>query len=450
MKISLLEKYDKPTPRYTSYPTVPYWEQAPDQEAWMKQVRRRLTRKRELSLYIHLPYCEQFCTYCGCNKRITKNHSVEQPYMESLLQEWALYQAVFPRKPILKELHLGGGTPTFFSPENLGYLLGEILKAVEIPADHSFSFEAHPNNTTVEHLEVLREHGFNRISLGVQDFSPVIMTAINRRQEESDVYRLTEAARRLGYESINYDFVYGLPFQRLPHIEYDLKKLAELMPDRVAYYSYAHVPWKQAGQRRFTESDIPQGVDKRALYEKVEQGLTDLGYRSIGIDHFALPGDSLYQAAENGTLHRNFMGYTPYPTNLLIGLGASAISDGWNAFVQNAPKVEDYREAIRQGQLPIVRGHLLSEVDVRLRRHILNLMCHFSTNWQEEEWSRSPELQMAYYRLQDMARDGLVKLNGHSVSVTSTGLPFIRNIAQTFDDRFWQRQPKGALFSRTL
>ena len=450
MKLSLLNKYDQPTPRYTSYPTVPYWEQAPDQEHWLGQLQDRLSQHPEVSLYIHLPYCEQLCTYCGCNKRITVNHAVERPYIDSLLQEWAIYQTAFRRRPVLKELHLGGGTPTFFSPENLDYLLQEITRSVSIPEDRSFGFEAHPNNTMEAHLAVLHKNHFNRISIGVQDFSPVIMTAINRRQDERDVYRLTGTARKMGFDSINFDFVYGLPFQRMQHIQYNLEKLAELRPERVAYYSYAHVPWKQASQRRFTEADIPVGVDKRALYETIEQGLRQLGYHSIGIDHFSLPSDELYQSAEAGSLHRNFMGYTPYSTNFLIGLGASAIGDSGTAFIQNAPKVEEYQQDVAEGRLPIIRGHQLSEADQRLRGHILNLMCRFFTYWLDEEWTLSAELQAACHRLEELARDGLVKLNRNSVHVTPAGLPFIRNIANCFDARYWERQPTQHLFSSTL
>lgn len=450
MKLSLLEKYDKPTPRYTSYPTVPYWETAPTQEQWLLEVGRRIRQSPEISLYIHLPFCEQLCTYCGCNKRITVNHGVETPYIDSLLREWELYVAHFPGTPVLKELHLGGGTPTFFSPENLDRLIKTITRDVDVPEDHAFGFEAHPNNTTEGHLQVLKKNGFNRISIGVQDFSPVIMTAINRRQEEADIYKLTRKAREMGFGSINYDFVYGLPFQRLQHIEYNLQKLEELRPDRVAYYSYAHVPWKQACQRRFTETDIPQGVDKRALYEAASEGLADLGYRGIGIDHFALPSDALWKSTEAGTLHRNFMGYTPYATNLLIGLGASAISDGWNTFVQNAPKVEDYQQAVKQGILPIHRGHQLSAEDIYLRRHILNLMCRFRTSWEDTEGKSQPELLTAMNRLRAMEQDRLVKMNGNSVQVLSRGLPFIRNIAQSFDARYWQNRPTEAIFSKAL
>lgn len=450
MKLSLLEKYDKPTPRYTSYPTVPYWDAAPTQEKWMEEVGRRLKQNREISLYVHLPFCEQLCTYCGCNKRITVNHGVESPYIDSVLREWELYVANFPVKPILKELHLGGGTPTFFSPDNLGRLIQGITREVEVPEDHAFGFEAHPNNTTVGHLQVLKENGFNRISIGVQDFSPVIMSAINRRQEESDIYNLTRQARELGYTSINYDFVYGLPFQRLQHIRYNLQKLEELMPDRVAYYSYAHVPWKQACQRRFTEADIPQGVDKRALYETASEGLARLGYQGIGIDHFALPSDTLYQSAKAGTLHRNFMGYTPYSTNLLIGLGASAISDGWSFFVQNAPTVEDYQNTVSQGVLPIYRGHQLTEDDIYLRNHILNLMCNFRTSWEDAEKDGQPQLLPALKRLSKMERDRLVSINGNSVRILPGGYPFIRNIAQCFDARYWANRPTESLFSKTL
>ena len=446
----LLEKYDKPIPRYTSYPTTPYWQsEPPTQEAWIATIRQSIQKQNEISLYIHLPFCEKLCTYCGCNKRITKNHGVEHPYLNSLLQEWEIYLQNLPVRPILRELHLGGGTPTFFQASNLRFLLERILDTVDVAQEHSFGFEAHPNNTTSDHLETLRALGFNRISLGVQDFSTEIMEGINRRQEVADVVRVTEQARSLGYTSINYDLIFGLPFQQTNHIQNNIEWIRKLQPDRIAYYSYAHVPWKQANQRGFTESDLARGAEKKKLYEMGEAAFSQMGYGTIAMDHFALPSDSLFEAYQNKTLHRNFMGYTPFKTDVLIGLGASAISDSWSAFVQNERKVEDYQQRLSEGVLPVIKGHLLSEEDQVLRRHILNIMCHYETNWASPDL-QTPALEHSLLRLAGLVQDNLVRLSANQMEVTPVGKSFIRNIALCFDARYWKDQPQEALFSHSI
>lgn len=328
---TLIKKYNVPAPRYTSYPTVPYWDTAAfSATKWHQIVKKAFdetNEERGISLYIHLPFCESLCTYCGCNKRITKNHKVEDPYIEAVLEEWQMYKQIFGKKPILRELHLGGGTPTFFSPENLKWLVSTILKDVEIYPVHDFSFEGHPNNTTVEHLQVLYDQGFRRVSFGVQDLDLKVQVAINRIQPFKNVKHVTEAAREIGYTSINFDLIYGLPFQVLKGVGETIDKVGELMPDRIAFYSYAHVPWLKTGQRGYADEDLPDNEEKRRLYELGKEKLTALGYEDIGMDHFSLPEDTLYKAAKNGTLHRNFMGYTVCNTELLIGLGTSAISD---------------------------------------------------------------------------------------------------------------------------
>lgn len=446
----LLDKYNIPAPRYTSYPTVPYWEDhAISQQMWLSKVESTFSQGREISLYIHLPYCEKLCTYCGCNKRITKNHQVERPYIEHVLQEWAMYCEALPERPILKELHLGGGTPTFFSPDNLQYLITGILAKAEIAGTHEFGFEAHPNSCTEAHLQTLYDLGFNRISVGVQDFAPEIMQIINREQSTEDIERVTNTARRIGYQSINFDLIFGLPLQTPAHIRTNMQMLARLRPDRLAFYSYAHVPWVKPSQRAYSEADLPKGKAKRHLYELGRALLEELGYREIGMDHFALPGDSLYKAFANGSLHRNFMGYTPLFTRLSIGLGASAISDSWDGYIQNEKTIEGYQRAIAAGKLPFFRGHMLSEEDQIIRAHILNLMCRQQTEW------KAPELQCdAVYagleRLDESEKDALVERLPMGLKVTTKGQPFIRNICMALDSRYWQRQPEGQIFSQVV
>ncbi|HMQ47968.1 MAG TPA: oxygen-independent coproporphyrinogen III oxidase [Saprospiraceae bacterium] len=450
MNGDLLEKYNIPAPRYTSYPTVPYWgENCPTTEAWTSRVLQAFEENKSLSLYIHLPYCENLCTYCGCNKRITKNHEVEMPYLLAVLQEWALYTALLPEKPVLRELHLGGGTPTFFSPENLHWLLSEILETVELPEHFEFGFEAHPANATYKHLKVLRQLGFTRISIGVQDFDDHILKTINRQQSYEEVAQVVAWARELGYRSINFDLIFGLPFQTPAHIRDNVQKVAQLRPDRLAFYSYAHVPWIKPSQRAYSEADLPNGTAKRALYELGRELLESAGYREIGMDHFALPGDSLYKALETGSLHRNFMGYTPFLTRLSLALGASSISDAWSAFVQNEKHIEKYQELVHAGRFPFVKGHLLTEEDQVLRSHILNIICRGTTEW------KSPNMQCeALYdgleRLHPMIADGLVKLHPFQLEVTPAGKAFVRNICLALDARYWKQQPEGQLFSRVV
>lgn len=447
---ALLKKYDIPAPRYTSYPTVPYWQpEKPADQDWREQVKLAFTRNAEISLYLHLPFCEQLCTYCGCNKRITKRHSVEMPYIQLLLREWNMYLDLLPDRPVLKEIHLGGGTPTFFSPENLRFLLSELLDSAGVPEKTAYSWEGHPGSTSIQHLAVLGELGFTRMSLGVQDFDQQILKTINRLQTTDQVVSLTREARQLGYESINYDFVFGLPHQKKEHIRRNMDRVRELRPDRIAFYSYAHVPWAQPGQRAYSEADLPSAEEKRELYEIGREELEEMGYAEIGLDHFALPTDDLLWAWQRKTMHRNFMGYTPFRTELAVGLGVSAISDAWGAFVQNEKTLEDYEARIQRAEIPFFRGHLLNEEDLLLRQHILNLMCNLRTQWSDMH-RQHPVLQSAVAHWKEMAADGLLKLEDNAVQVTPKGRPFIRNVAMALDARLWRKKPKTNLFSQAV
>jgi oxygen-independent coproporphyrinogen-3 oxidase len=446
----LVEKYNIPAPRYTSYPTVPYWEAAQiDATAWSDRVSAAFHNQKELSLYIHLPYCEQLCTYCGCNKHITTNHRVEQPYIDSVLAEWAMYTRLLGERPVLRELHLGGGTPTFFSPENLAYLIEGILAGADVAPQTEFSFEAHPFSTTHAHLATLRRLGFNRISVGVQDVSPEILAIINRAQTVEQVENVTRRARELGYESVNFDLIFGLPLQTPTHISDTMQLVGRLRPERIAFYSYAHVPWVKPSQRAYSEADLPEGEAKRALYEWGRELLEREGYVEIGLDHFALPGDSLYHSMQQGTLHRNFMGYTPYSTRLCIGLGASAIGDTWDAYAQNEKRIVDYQQRIAKGELPLTKGHLLSPEDQVIREHILRLMCQGFTTW-EDPRLQCDALWEGLERLTEMEEDGLVSRSPYQLRVTEAGLPFLRNICLALDARYWRAQPEAQLFSKVV
>ena len=450
---SLIDKYNIPGPRYPSYPTVPFWDEGGfSPEKWKESVVHSFNETNDsegISLYIHLPFCEVLCTFCACHKRITKRHSVEEPYIDTVLREWALYLELFTKKPKIKELHLGGGTPTFFSPENLRRLLEGIFEQSEIAENPEFSFEGHPNNTTKEHLQTLYDLGFRRCSFGVQDYDLKVQKAINRIQPFANVQKVTQWAREVGYLSISHDLVFGLPFQTWESMNDTIRQTMALKPDRLAFYSYAHVPWiKGVGQRGFDENDLPSGEEKRKLYENGKKLLEQLGYKEVGMDHFSLESDDLYQSMLTGKIHRNFMGYSSSKTQLMIGLGMSAISDSWYAFAQNDKSVESYQEQVGEGIIPVFRGHILTEEDLIIRKHILNLMCTLETSWDED--SHLPELDNAMERLQERQSYGLVELSRNRIRITEKGRAFTRNVAMAFDLRMLRNQPETRIFSMTV
>ncbi len=452
--MSLIQKYNVPGPRYTSYPTVPYWDEAKfSVAAWKTSLEKSFLESNAsdgISLYIHLPFCESLCTFCGCNKRITKRHDVENPYIEAVLKEWSLYCELLSKKPIVKEIHLGGGTPTFFSPENLTQLIHGLFENAVRHPEFEFSFEGHPNNTTRNHLQQLYDVGFRRVSFGVQDYSEKVQKAINRIQQFHQVAKVTLWAKEIGYTSIGHDLIYGLPFQTLADVIDTIDKTNALQPDRLAFYSYAHVPWiKGNGQRGFLDNDIPKDDQKRMLYEIGKKQLLEKGYHEIGMDHFALPTDSLYESFKNETLHRNFMGYTSSKTKVMIGLGVSSISDSWTSFAQNEKTLEAYYTALANNELPVFRGHLLTTEDLIIRNHILHLMCQFKTEWTDYGTYFS-ELPNVLERLHEMQKDGLLTIHENALRITEVGKAYVRNSCMAFDLRLNRNQPNTALFSMTV
>jgi oxygen-independent coproporphyrinogen-3 oxidase len=447
------EKYNVAAPRYTSYPTMPYWDtNSFNTDAWKQTVQLSFSESNQaegISLYVHLPFCESFCTYCGCNTRITKNHRVEMPYIQAVLKEWKMYRKLMDEKPVIREIHLGGGTPTFFSEENLYYLVYGLLEGATVHKQAEFSFEAHPANTTPSHLKTLYDLGFRRLSLGIQDFDPKVQFIINRQQSFEQVKEVTEKARKIGYTSINYDLIYGLPLQSMEGLVNTLMKVSELMPDRIAFYSYAHVPWLKPGQRRFTDADLPDAALKSRLYEIGRSLLKGYGYVEIGMDHFAMPEDKLCLAEHSGDLHRNFMGYTHQHTQLLIGLGVSSISDSYYAFAQNVKVLEEYLELIDKGELPVSKGHLLTAEDLDIRKHILDIMCKGGTTW-----NINTEPFESFFegleRLKLLEEDGLIELDSWGLKVTPPGKRFLRNICMALDARLWADKPATQLFSMAI
>lgn len=454
MKNYLIQKYNVPGPRYTSYPTVPYWDELGfSYDKWVTSLKksfRETNHQDGISLYIHLPFCESLCTFCGCHKRITKNHSVENPYLLAVLKEWNLYCNLLEETPRIKEIHLGGGTPTFFSPKNLELLInGLFTTAIKAP-DFEFSFEGHPNNTTRAHLQKLYDLGFRRVSFGIQDYSEKVQKAIHRIQPFHNVAKVTLWAKEIGYTSIGHDLIYGLPFQQTKDIIDTIEKTKSLQPDRLAFYSYAHVPWiKGNGQRGFKDNDIPKNECKRNLYEEGKNLLIKNGYFEIGMDHFALKDDSLYASLHKGKLHRNFMGYSASKTKVMIGLGVSSISDSWYSFAQNEKNFDTYFQQLENNKLPITKGHILTKEDLTIRKHILNLMCNFQTAWETEE-DYFEELPQVLSQIREMENDGLIQISPKQLIITELGKPFVRNICMGFDLLLNRTVPNRQLFSQTI
>lgn len=452
----LVSKYNVPGPRYTSYPTVPYWDgNSFSEDGWKRSVKkglhlRKSNKDQGVSLYIHLPFCESMCTFCGCTKRITKNHLVEKPYIQALLKELRMYAEIIGHRPLIQQLHLGGGTPTFFSAENLEDLLIGIFEIADTADEVEFSFEGHPNNTTQEHLKMFNRNGFTRVCYGVQDYNETVQKAINRIQPFENVERATIDARATGFTSVGHDIIFGLPFQTQDDVINTVKKTIKLMPDRIAFYSYAHVPWiKGNGQRGYSEENLPSPKQKRLQYEIGKKMLLQAGYVEIGMDHFSLQTDDLYSARQNGNIHRNFMGYTSSKTDVMIGLGVSAIGDSWYGFAQNVKTLKEYYECLRNNELPVMRGHILNDEDLVIRQHILNLMCNFETSWNVESMQIS-EIENILSKLSEMQFDGLIEISKNKLKVTEAGKPYVRNVCLPFDLRLQRKKPETKLFSMTV
>ncbi|MDX6557996.1 MAG: oxygen-independent coproporphyrinogen oxidase [Blastocatellia bacterium] len=444
----LFAKYDVPAPRYTSYPTVPFWSDSPSPEQWLDAIRDACAdESSSWSLYFHLPFCETLCTFCACNTVITHDHGREETYIKLLHKEWQLYREQVPelqRRP-LRQLELGGGSPTFFSPDNLKRILEPILADIQVDAEQfRASVEVDPRRTTREQLVALQSLGFNRISLGVQDFDPVVQKLVNREQPLEQTRDVTDMARELGYNSVNYDLIYGLPRQTPESFRQTVEQTVELRPDCIAVYSFARVPWIKPAQRSYKDEDLPAAGEKRALYEIARNLLAEAGYVEIGMDHFALPDDGLASAQRDGTLHRNFMGYTELRTQVLLGLGVSAISETPTCFHQNEKAFPVYERRVQQGEVPTLRGHLLSEEDRRLREQILTFMTRFEVELKTEQ---TPD---ATVFLDSLVGDGLVEVRDQKLVLTDRGRPFLRNACMFFDQRLRQQAERPRIFSQAL
>jgi len=444
----LFAKYDVQVPRYTSYPPVPQWTDTPAGPAWIDALGDAVADPAaSIALYAHLPFCESLCTFCGCNNVITRDHSRERPYVDRVLAELELYLRAVPAlaaRP-LQQIHFGGGTPTFLSPERLGELAGVITRRLPARAGaFEAGFEADPRVTSTAHLEALAARGFRRISMGVQDIDEEVQRLVNRRQPLALTAGLCADARALGYTSINIDLIYGLPGQTPASMRALTDAIAGLAPDRLAVYSFARVPWIKPAQRKFRDDQIPAGAEKRELYEIAREGLLAAGYVEIGMDHFARPGDGLARSAAAGTLHRNFMGYADVRTDVLLGLGVSAISETRTCYHQNEKVLPAYERRIDAGEIPTLRGHRLTAREQRRRDQILAVMTTF----------RAPlhggDAGDARAFLSPLVDDGLVAIEDDELRVTAAGRPFLRNIAAFFDDRYRGERPAAPVYSSAI
>jgi oxygen-independent coproporphyrinogen III oxidase len=450
----LVEKYNVPVPRYNCYPAPPYWEsKSIDTKKWLKAVLKAFEKSNAnsgMSLYVHMPFCDSSCTFCGFEKRVTQNHFVEEIYIDALNRQWQMYLENFGEKPLAQRIHMGGGTPTFFSPANLDHLFSLLMPSLILSDEVEMCFEGHPNSTSIEHLKVLHNHGFRSVSYGVQDFNENILKAINRIQPFENVRNAVDNARQAGFNNIKFDLIYGLPFQTSTSIKETIRKVGDFMPDSIAFYSFIHVPWERPVQKGLKENTLPQGVKKRNLFEIGKEELLKLGYHQVGIDHFALKSDPLYDAYVEKRISRGFAGYTTSKTDLMVGLGAMAISDAGTAYAQNVISVEDFHDQVFANVLPLSKIHYLSTEDLLLKEFIHDIMCKEEASWSQELFDTlNPD---AKYEVIQIQKDGLIDVSTKGFVVTEKGKPFIRNICMIFDSRHHKHtlSKSQAMFSKSI
>lgn len=451
----LLERFDVPGPRYTSYPTADRFVEAfgePDYIQALEQ-RRHGNRALPLSVYVHIPFCDSVCYYCACNKVITKHHERAAEYVRYVEREVVLQIKHLGARQAVSQLHLGGGTPTFLSDGELGQLMQMLGRYFNWVPGGEYSVEVDPRTVTPERLQALFDLGFNRLSFGVQDFDPLVQKAVHRVQPAEQVFELVAAARRMGFESLNVDLIYGLPLQTADSFARTLAQVSELRPDRIALYGYAHLPERFKPQRRIRAADLPTGRQKLGMLSMSLDAMSDAGYVYVGMDHFALPTDALAVAKRQGRLHRNFQGYSTQPDSDLVALGVSAIGRMGATYSQNAKSIEGYYDALDRGRLPIVRGMALSRDDILRRSVIMALMCQGELLFESFELGHLVNFKKYFAReLEDLhgfESAGVVRLSQTGVEVTDAGWYVVRAIAMVFDKNL-QSDMDRARFSKII
>jgi oxygen-independent coproporphyrinogen-3 oxidase len=458
LPVDMLRRFDVPGPRYTSYPTADRFVEAFTQQDYIGALHQRaqgaqVGGMQPLSLYVHIPFCESVCYYCACNKVITKHHERSTEYLDVLEAEIQLHRDVLGSQQAVSQLHFGGGSPTFLTDEELTRLMGALQRAFKLAPGAEVSIEVDPRTASPARLAHLRSIGFNRISFGVQDFDPDVQKAVHRVQSFESVRDLMQAAREQGYESINADLIYGLPKQTPESFARTISQISELRPDRIALYSYAHLPQRFKPQRRIDASQLPPPEHRIAMLSGAIAGFLGHGYSYIGMDHFALSGDSLAAAKRQGRLHRNFQGYSTQPDCDLIGLGVSSIGRMGATYSQNAKTLPEYYDAIRQGQFPIVRGLALTRDDLLRRAVIMAIMCQGRLEFESVELAHLIKVQDYFKTELEMLKPyvemGLATVSDNSVQVTAQGWFFVRAIAMVFD-RHLQADKVRERFSRII
>jgi len=453
----LLTRFDVPGPRYTSYPTADRFVEAFGEADYLQALDQRksaaIGKAMPLSLYVHIPFCESLCYYCACNKIITKHKDRAATYLRYLTREVALHTAHLGLGQSVSQLHLGGGTPTFLSDDELRELMHMLRRHFEFVPGGEYSVEVDPRTVDEKRLAVLAELGFNRLSFGVQDFDPAVQKAVHRVQPAQQVFDLVAAARRLGFESVNVDLIYGLPLQTPESFERTLAQVNELRPDRIALYAYAHLPERFKPQRRIHAAELPAGGAKVAMLSRSLDAFTEAGYVYIGMDHFALPDDALAVAKRQGRLHRNFQGYSTQADCDLIALGVSSIGRVGATYSQNAKTMEEYCDLLDQGHLPVVRGLALSRDDLIRRAVIMALMCQGQLQFESINLAWLVDFKKYFAaelsQLEDMQAQGLVQLSDSGIQVSAMGWFFVRGVAMVFD-RYVQADRNRARFSKII
>ncbi len=445
--LSHYQKYNQAGPRYTSYPAYPHWTKPPTQNQWFTLLQNHANSGNIFDIYIHIPFCESLCTYCGCSRIITKDQDFASRYVDCLIKEWGVYKSLAQNLK-LGSLHLGGGTPTFLRYPNLKRLLDNILEGID-PSGFYGAIEIDPRVTNQDQMEYLIEKGFCKFSLGIQDFDPHVQKIINRVQPVSLVEDIISRLRRLGIESLNFDLIYGLPEQTGETIKATILEVVKMRPDTIAFYSYAHVPWKSKAQKTLEKYHIPAGDEKRSLYQLGKGLLEESGYKEIGMDHFALEEDILFKAFKKGKLKRNFMGYTARKGDCILGLGASSISDSGKCFIQNEKDPLLYCKLVEKDKLPIVHGHVLDEIELKIAKNIQEIMCSGETDISEIlklfDNEKKEQVEDEYL---NMKKDGLIELEAGILKVTGMGNVFVRNICMVLDIHLKEKSKN--CFSKTV
>ncbi len=448
----LVKKYDKPGPRYTSYPPATEFTEKVTVEDYKRKLLESNSRKTPLSLYFHIPFCESGCYYCGCNIIISHRKGIEKPYLERVYKEMDMLSELIDKDRKVDQLHWGGGTPNYLDADEIREFMEEIRKRFEFTENAEVSIEIDPRYATDEQLRTIKEVGFNRISMGLQDLDERVQKAVNRIQPYSLMVDIMGKLRDLGFESINIDLIYGLPYQTVESFKRTVEKVIELSPDRVAVYSFAYVPWVKPIQKRIDPKTLPSPEEKLSILEMVVEEFQRAGYVYIGMDHFAKPEDELAVAQREGKLWRNFQGYTTRKGVELIGIGATSIGMLYDSYFQNYKTLKDYNDAIDSDRLATFRGVILNEDDMIRREVIMDIMCNLGVNFDKIENMFGIRFEDYFEEelenLKELEEDGLIEVKGRSIRVLPVGRLLIRNVAMVFDA--YLKRKKELKFSRTI